>query len=124
MRQVSLPSNSRARNDSYGMAHSQRIQSICNSARLTNLLGRHFPPTRTQWLKSSNSFRARPIPLGRVRRGGSLRSPFRRPGTRVSSIDVYIEPCPRFTCFTMPMIDVYAPADLFPAGSDSRLGKE
>src|SRR5437588_11340483 len=24
----------------------------------------------------------------------------------------------------MPMIDVYAPADLFPAGSDSRLGKE
>ena len=24
----------------------------------------------------------------------------------------------------MPMIDVYAPADLFPAGSDGRLGKE
>src|SRR5438132_3597533 len=28
------------------------------------------------------------------------------------------------TVFTMPMIDVYAPADLFPAGSDGRLGKE
>ncbi len=24
----------------------------------------------------------------------------------------------------MPMIDVYAPADLFPAGTDGRLGKE
>src|SRR5881275_1379187 len=44
--------------------------------------------------------------------------------TSPSSIDVYIEPCPRLDCFTMPMIDVYAPADLFPVGTDSRLGKE
>src|SRR6266567_6976736 len=48
---------------------------------------------------------------------------FHEPGTNLSSIDVYIEPCPRFECFAMPMIDVYAPADLFPAGADGRLGR-
>ncbi|TMH94726.1 hypothetical protein E6H37_06785 [Candidatus Bathyarchaeota archaeon] len=36
---------------------------------------------------------------------------------------VYIQSHPALT-FTMPMIDVYAPADLFPAGTDGRLGKE
>src|SRR6266704_6652739 len=49
---------------------------------------------------------------------------FHELGTSLSSIDVYIEPCPRFDCSTMPMIDVYAPGDLFPAGSDGQLGKE
>src|SRR6266566_2790975 len=49
---------------------------------------------------------------------------FHELGTSLSSSDVYIEPCPRFDCFTMPMIDVYAPGDLFPAGSDGQLGKE
>src|SRR5437870_9210778 len=49
---------------------------------------------------------------------------FHELGTSLSSSDVYIEPCPRFDCSTMPMIDVYAPADLFPVGTDGRLGKE
>src|SRR5437660_11972471 len=49
---------------------------------------------------------------------------FHEPGTNLSSSDVYIEPCPRFDCLTMPMIDVYAPADLFPAGTEGRLGHE
>src|SRR5437867_11507927 len=30
----------------------------------------------------------------------------------------------RTWCLAMPMIDVYAPADLFPAGTDGLLGKE
>ena len=41
----------------------------------------------------------------------------------ITPIDIY----PDFSslwCFIMPMIDVYAPADLFPAGTDGRLGKE
>jgi len=37
---------------------------------------------------------------------------------------VYISSVVHTGCFTMPMIDVYAPADLFPVGTDSRLGKE
>src|SRR5438552_17089495 len=37
---------------------------------------------------------------------------------------VYISSVVHTGCSTMPMIDVYAPADLFPAGSDGRLGKE
>src|SRR3989442_13121807 len=28
------------------------------------------------------------------------------------------------SCLTMPMIDIYAPADLFPAGTEGLLGKE
>jgi phenylpyruvate tautomerase PptA (4-oxalocrotonate tautomerase family) len=44
--------------------------------------------------------------------------------TSVAAIDVYIQPSDPFGCFTMPMIDVYAPADLFPAGTDGRLGHE
>src|SRR5436309_5890590 len=37
---------------------------------------------------------------------------------------MYISNLALVRLFTVPMIDVYAPADLFPAGTDGRLGKE
>src|SRR5437660_11425273 len=36
---------------------------------------------------------------------------------------VYISSVVHTGCFTMPMIDVYVPADLFPVGTDRRPGK-
>ncbi len=44
--------------------------------------------------------------------------------TSPAPIDIYIEPSSLLSSFNMPMIDVYAPANLFPAGTDGRLGKE